>query len=52
MWEKVASEYYEKWNYPNCLGAVDGKHIAIQAPAKSGTLYFNYKVSPIKRAEI
>ncbi|XP_011858423.1 PREDICTED: uncharacterized protein LOC105555977, partial [Vollenhovia emeryi] len=23
-WWKVADDFYEKWNFPNCIGAVDG----------------------------
>ncbi|XP_011881373.1 PREDICTED: uncharacterized protein LOC105569477, partial [Vollenhovia emeryi] len=43
QWEHVAKEYEEMWQFPNLLGAVDGKHIRIKAPINSGSLYFNYK---------
>ncbi|XP_032791483.2 protein ALP1-like [Daphnia magna] len=42
-WRRVVQEYYTKWNYPNCCGAIDGKHIAIICPPHSGSLYQNYK---------
>lgn len=42
-WKKIEKEFSEKWHYPNCIGALDGKHIQIFSPPKSGSLYFNYK---------
>ena len=42
-WKVVASHFNEKWNFPHCVGAVDGKHIVIKSPINSGSLYYNYK---------
>jgi hypothetical protein len=42
-WEKVADDYMERWNFPNCLGSIDGKHCTIRQPACSGAKFFNYK---------
>ena len=28
-WEEVAEGFSKRWNFHNCLGAVDGKHVAI-----------------------
>ena len=42
-WRVVIDKFYTRWNFPNTIGAIDGKHIALKAPAKSGTIYHNYK---------
>ena len=42
-WRKVAEDFHRKWNFPHCIGAVDGKHINIVPPANNGSYFFNYK---------
>ncbi|KAF4528814.1 hypothetical protein B566_EDAN017280 [Ephemera danica] len=42
-WMKIKEDFFELWDLPNCLGAIDGKHIAIKKPFKTGSEYRNYK---------
>lgn len=42
-WSEVANSFKTKWNFPSCVGALDGKHIAIKAPEHSGSTFYNYK---------
>ena len=42
-WVKNAEDFRTLWQFPNCIGAIDGKHVLIQAPPKSGTTFYNYK---------
>ena len=44
-WLDLATEFGDKWNFPHCIGAIDGKHIIIQAPPRKGSTLFNYKKS-------
>ena len=43
MWRYHAEGFAQKWDFPNCLGAIDGKHIRMYAPPNSGTMFYNYK---------
>ncbi|CAI6372232.1 unnamed protein product [Macrosiphum euphorbiae] len=42
-WLDIASGYFDKTQFPNTVGAVDGKHIQLECPKNSGSLYYNYK---------
>ena len=42
-WLKISEKFQSRWNFPNCLGAIDGKHIPIRPPPCTGSEYFDYK---------
>ena len=42
-WLKIANLFYQRTNFPHCIGAIDGKHIRICKPNKTGSQFFNYK---------
>ncbi len=42
-WKDVVNGFWQDWQYPYCVGAVDGKHVNVQNFANSGSLFRNYK---------
>ena len=43
IWRASEKVYKEKWNFPHCVAAIDGKHVRIKAPPHRGSDFFNYK---------
>ena len=42
-WLNIAEQFEELWNMPHVIGCIDGKHIRIECPKLTGTLFHNYK---------
>jgi hypothetical protein len=42
-WLEIAKVFETRWNLPHCIGAIDGKHVAIKCPPSGGSMYHNYK---------
>ena len=43
QWKNIAQEFGDLCQFLHVVGAIDGKHVMIEAPDKSSTLYHNYK---------
>ena len=44
-WVTIADKFESRWQYPNAIGAIDGKHVVIRKPSHVGSHYYNYKHS-------
>ena len=42
-WLEISSTFEELWDMPHVIGYLDGKHIGIECPKLSGTVYHNCK---------
>ena len=42
-WKKIAYDFETRWNFSNAIGAIDGKHVLMFAPAVQSSSFFNYK---------
>lgn len=41
--EESARMFWERWNFPHCIGAIDGRHIRIKKPPNGGSKFWNFK---------
>ncbi|XP_049542544.1 uncharacterized protein LOC125955453 [Anopheles darlingi] len=42
-WRSSENGFSTRWGFPNCVGAIDGKHVRIQCPPNTGSSYISYK---------
>ena len=41
----IATKFDNKWNFPHCLVAINGKHLIKQTPPRKCYSFFNYRKS-------
>ena len=42
-WKAIADGFQRRWQFPHCLGTINGKHVAITCPKNGGSMFYNYK---------
>jgi len=42
-WKKISRRFFERWQLPNCLGSIDGKHVWVVKFGRTGSELYNYK---------
>lgn len=42
-WKTISDQFEKAANFPHCVGSIDGKHVRIVKPWRSGSEYYNYK---------
>ncbi|XP_076544834.1 uncharacterized protein LOC117601685 isoform X2 [Osmia lignaria lignaria] len=48
-WQRIQRRFEHRWNFPNVIGALDGKHVNIILPMNSRSDYYNYKEKSLFR---
>jgi hypothetical protein len=39
--DRIATDFYTRWKFPDCIGCIDGKHCHLKCPVNSGSRYFD-----------
>ena len=40
-WRQIEHRFRSRWNFPNCVGVIDGKHTTMKKPPNSQSLFYN-----------
>ena len=37
-WMRIERKFAKRWHFPNCIGAIDGKHVCMKKPDNSSSV--------------